>query len=54
MPEMSPGAALRELQQAQAGLKKARALLKQARENSRLLPEGISKLAGRACRRHIA
>ncbi len=39
MPEMSPGAALRELQQAQAGLKKARALLKQARANPRLLPK---------------
>ena len=31
MKEMSPGAALRQLQQAQAGLKKARQLLKQAR-----------------------
>ena len=31
MPEMSPGTALRQLQQAQAGLKKARQLLKQAR-----------------------
>jgi hypothetical protein len=38
MPEMSPGAALRELQQAQAGLKKARALLQQAKDNPRLLP----------------
>jgi hypothetical protein len=39
MPEMSPGAALRELQQAQAGLKKARALLQQAKDNPRLLPK---------------
>jgi hypothetical protein len=39
MPEMSPGTALRELQQAQAGLRKARALLKQARDNPRLLPK---------------
>ena len=38
MPGMSPGAALRELQQAQAGLKKARELLKQAKDNPRLLP----------------
>jgi hypothetical protein len=35
---MSPGAALRDLQQAQAGLKKARVLLKQVRENPRTLP----------------
>jgi hypothetical protein len=39
MSEMSPGAAQRDLQQAQAGLRKARALLKQARENPRLLPK---------------
>jgi hypothetical protein len=39
MPEMTPGTALRELQHAQAGLKKARALLKQARDNPRLLPK---------------
>jgi hypothetical protein len=39
MPEMSPGAALRDLQQAQAGLKKARALLKEAKGNPRLLPK---------------
>ena len=37
MPEMSPGAALRELQQAQAGLRKARALLKQVKDNPRLV-----------------
>ena len=30
MAEMSPGTALRELQKAQAGMKKARELLKQA------------------------
>ena len=39
MPEMSPGAALRELQQAQAGLRKARQLLKQSKDNPRLLPK---------------
>ncbi len=39
MPEMSPGAALRELQQAQAGLRKARQLMKQARDNPQLLPK---------------
>jgi hypothetical protein len=33
MAEMSPGTALRELQRAQAGMKKARELLKQARVN---------------------
>ena len=33
MAEMSPGTALRQLQQAQAGLKKARRFLQQAREN---------------------
>jgi hypothetical protein len=38
MPGMSPGAALRELQQAHAGLRKARELLKQAKNNPRLLP----------------
>ena len=31
MAEMSPGTALRDLQKAQAGMKKARELLKQAR-----------------------
>jgi hypothetical protein len=35
---MSSGAALRELQQAHAGLKKARELLKQARSNPRTAP----------------
>ena len=39
MPEMTPGTALRELQHAQAGLKKARELLKQARENPRIWPK---------------
>ena len=53
MPGMSPGAALRELQQAQAGLRKARELLKQAKDNPRLLPkvfdagwESLSKAHG--------
>jgi hypothetical protein len=36
MAEMSPGTALRELQKAQAGMKKARELLKQARANPRV------------------
>jgi predicted nucleic acid-binding Zn ribbon protein len=35
MAEMSPGTALRDLQKAQAGMKKARELLKQARLNPR-------------------
>ena len=38
MPEMSPGMALRQLQQAHAGLKKARQLLQQAREQGRAAP----------------
>jgi hypothetical protein len=38
MQEMSSGAALRQLQQAHAGLKKARQLLKQARDPERAVP----------------
>jgi len=38
MQGMSPGAALRELQQAHAGLRKARELLKQTRHNSGAVP----------------
>jgi len=38
MAEMSQGAALRQLRQAHAGLKKARQLMKEARENPRLVP----------------
>ena len=38
MAEMSPGTALRQLKQAHAGLKKARQLMKQARENPRIGP----------------
>jgi hypothetical protein len=38
MREMSPGTALRQLQQAQAALKKARQLLKQARDQERVQP----------------
>jgi hypothetical protein len=38
MAEMSPGTALRQLRQAHAGLKKARQLMKQARENPRIPP----------------
>ncbi len=38
MQGMSPGAALRELQQAHAGLRKARELLKQAKHNPAALP----------------
>jgi hypothetical protein len=37
MAEMSSGTALRELQKAQAGMKKVRGLLKQAREDPRAL-----------------
>ncbi len=37
MAEKSPGTALRELQQAQAGMKKARGLMKQGREDPRAL-----------------
>ena len=38
MKEMSPGTALRQLQQAQAGLKKARQLLKQVRAEGQARP----------------
>jgi hypothetical protein len=38
MKEMSPGTALRQLQQAQAGLKKARQLLKQTRGGAQSRP----------------
>jgi hypothetical protein len=40
MAELSPGAALRRLQQAQAGMKKARQALRQARESGRT-PESV-------------
>jgi hypothetical protein len=39
MPEMSPGAALRQLRQAHAGLKKARQLIRMARENPESAPK---------------
>jgi predicted nucleic acid-binding Zn ribbon protein len=42
MAEMSPGTALRELQKAQAGMKKARELLKQTRLN----PQVADKIFG--------
>ena len=49
MKEMSPGTALRQLQQAQAGLKKARQLLKQTRgegsANPSVLKAGWESLA---------
>ena len=38
MAEMSSGAALRQLRAAHAGLKKARQLMKQARENRSVVP----------------
>ncbi len=38
MRGMSPGTALRQLQQAQAGLKRARQLLKQARDDEAAVP----------------
>ncbi|HZW31175.1 MAG TPA: hypothetical protein VFF52_10740 [Isosphaeraceae bacterium] len=47
MPEMSPGTALRQLQQAQAGLKKARQLFQQAREQDRAVQAVLA--AGWAC-----
>ena len=50
MAEMSPGTALRQLKQAHAGLKKARQLMKQARDNPRIVPAvlgaGWESLAG--------
>ncbi len=52
MPEMSPGSALRELQQAQAGLRKARELLKQVRDNPRLLPKVFDAGWESLCRAH--
>jgi hypothetical protein len=42
MAEMSPGAALRQLRQAHAGLKRARQLMRQAREDSRLAPKVLA------------
>ncbi len=44
MPAMSPGTALRNLQQAQAGLKKVRQLLRLARESSDVDPARIMKV----------
>jgi hypothetical protein len=41
MAEMSPGTALRHLHQAQAGLKKARRFLQQARENPDVAPAAL-------------
>jgi hypothetical protein len=41
MAEMSAGTALRQLKQAHAGLKKARQLMRQARENPSLAPKII-------------
>jgi hypothetical protein len=41
MAEMSSGTALRQLQQAQAGLKKARRLLQQVRENQGFAPVAL-------------
>jgi hypothetical protein len=42
MAEMSPGAALRELQKAQAVMKKARELLKQTRDNPRSADKALA------------
>ena len=44
MPAMSPGTALRNLQQAQAGLKKVRQLLRLARESGDVDPVRIMKV----------
>lgn len=41
MAEMSSGAALRQLKQARAGLKKARQLMTQTRENPGLVPRVV-------------
>jgi hypothetical protein len=43
MPEMSPGTALRQLQQAQAGMKKARQALRLAKGDPQAVP-GVLKL----------
>ena len=45
MKEMTSGAALRQLQQAQAGLKKARQLIKQAPAGAAVLKAGWESLA---------
>jgi hypothetical protein len=42
MAEMSPGTALRQLRQAHAGLKKARQLITQARQDPRLIPPAFN------------
>jgi hypothetical protein len=42
MAEMSPGTALRELQMAQAVMKKARGLLKETRRNQRSLDRALA------------
>jgi hypothetical protein len=56
MPEMSPGAALRQVQQAQAGLKKARQALRLAKDDPsarhRILKLGWESLAN--CHRLLA
>ncbi len=44
MPAMSPGTALRNLQQAQAGLKKVRQLLRLARESGDVDPVRLMKV----------
>ncbi len=44
MPAMSPGTALRNLQQAQAGLKKVRQLLRLARESGDVDPARLMKV----------
>ena len=46
MAEMSPGAALRQLQQAQAGLKKARQAMRSARESGRPEAAQVALRAG--------
>jgi hypothetical protein len=43
MAEMSPGTALRQLQQAQAGLKKTRRFLQQARESPSAAPAALDE-----------
>jgi hypothetical protein len=42
MAEMTPGTALRQLQQAHAGLKKARQLIRESRQDTRVVPAALN------------
>jgi hypothetical protein len=52
MPNMSPGAALRDLEQAQAGLRKARELVRQVREDPDSLTSAFDAGWESLCRAH--